>query len=303
MIPVPRLTLSNLLEMTLSLPDNVRNDPWRRSYALGVMVVKYFMGQEWAIKHLTPKLGAKGFLQVKTLNISDIQKQAFRAVDLGELLFNLQHVENFGECFSRLKGGDVESALAELDIARMLYINDQMFWFVERQQRSQTDYDFQAICENGILANIEAKCNLETPEVNLGTIKTSLKKARTQVPPDLPGIVFIKLPSQWIEEPNFVDNLAKLTNDFFRTTKRIVSAKYYAAPLYFDGARLGQGHRFIEFNSASHRFGDFHNWDLLKHWRPRPGRWNLLPKKWVRLVFFPHNDPRYDPGFKHEEAK
>jgi hypothetical protein len=190
------------------------------------------MGQEWTIKHLNPEMGGRGFLQLKSLDVSHLQIQSFRAIDLGELLFNLQHIENFDSCLSRLKGGDVESALAELDIARMLY-------------------------------------------------KTS----------------------QWIEGPNFIGDLAKLTNDFFRTTGRIVSAKYYAAPLFYDGGRIGQGHRFIEFNSTKHRFGNFHQWDLLTHWRPRSGHWNLLPKKWVRLVFFPHNDSHYEPGFRHEQAQ
>lgn len=283
---LPRITIRNLLNTVVSFPEEVRNDPWSRSYNLGLSVVKYFLGEDWLEKHIRPATGAKGFLQVD-LAAPEKEVQYFRTIDLGELLFNLQHIEGFDECVARLRGGDVESALAELDVGRMLYINDQMFWFVEPQGQTGNDYDFHVVYPGGIGACIEAKCNIETPEVNLSTIKNSLQKARTQLPENVPGIIFVKLPSQWLTAPEFERQSIGTAREFLRGTKRIVSVKYYVAPFYFVNGHLGQGHRFKEISNPQHRFDTSHNWDLLSHWVPPANEWNTLPRKYVRLVFFP----------------
>jgi hypothetical protein len=213
--------------------------------------------------------------------------QYFRTIDLGELLFNLQHIEGFDGCVARLKGGDVEPALAELDVARMLYINDQMFWFVEPQGKTGDDYDFLVLYPGGVGACIEAKCNIETPEVNLSTIKNSLQKARKQLPETAPGIIFVKLPAQWLSVPEFQRKSIETAMAFLRGTKKIVSVKYYVAPFHFVNGHLGQGHMFKEITNPQHRFDTSRNWDLLSHWIPPADEWNTLPRKYVRLVFFP----------------
>jgi hypothetical protein len=179
---LPRLTIRNLLNTVAGFPDEIKNDHWARSYALGLSVVKYFLGQPWIEEHLQPVSGATGFLQPDLDVDSNREIQYFRTIDLGELLFNLQHIEGFDSCIARLSGGAIESALAELDVARMLYINDQRFWFVEPQSRAGSDFDFRVIFQGGLVACIEAKCNLEIESFNTATIKNSLQKARTQLP-------------------------------------------------------------------------------------------------------------------------
>jgi len=99
--------------------------------------------------------GATGFLQ-PDLAAENREIQYFRTIHLGELLFNLQNIEGFDSCVARLKSGDVEATLAELDVARMLYINDQRFWFVERQNKAGSDFDFRVIFPGGQVACIEA---------------------------------------------------------------------------------------------------------------------------------------------------
>jgi hypothetical protein len=216
--------------------------------------------------------------------------QYFRTIDLGELLFNLQNIEGFDSCVARLKGSDVEATLAELDVARMLYINDQRFWFVERQNKAGSDFDFRVIYPGGQVACIEAKCNLETVAFNPATIRNALQKARTQLPQNEPGIIFVKLPSQWIAAPEFARQTTEIANAFLRGTGRVVSVKYYVAHFLFTGGTLGQGHVFKEITNQKHRFDNSRNWDLLTNWVPFPS-WNTMPRKYIRLVFFPDLEP------------
>jgi len=287
---LPRITVRNLLNTVLRFPLDVRGDPWSRSYHLGLSVVKYFLGEEWINRHLQPMDGAIGFLQ-PDLTADDREIQYFRTIDLGELLFNLQNIEGFDSCVARLKSGDIEPTLAELDVARMLYINDQRFWFVERQGTTGHDFDFRVIFPGGILGCIEAKCNVETEEFNPATIRNALQKARTQLPPNEPGIIFVKLPSQWVTTPEFARQTTEIANAFLRGTERIVSVKYYVAHFLYSGGTLGQGHVFKEITNLKHRFDSSRNWDLLTNWVPPLGVWNTMPKKYIRIVFFPDLEP------------
>jgi hypothetical protein len=286
----PRLTVRNLLNTWRGFPDQIRNDPWARSYTLGLSVVKYFLGEEWIFEHLQPQQSASGFLQPDLANPTNQEIQFFRTIDLGELLFNLQYIEGFDGCIKRLKGGDIQGSLAELDVARMLYINDQRFWFVERQKKKKMDFDFRVVFPGGLSACIEAKCNLETGVFNSATIKNALDQARTQLPASEPGIIFVKLPAQWITDPNFARKSIETAMTFMRGTQRIVSVKFYIAHFLQVNGILGQGHLFKELTNPGHRFDHTRDWSLLNNWNPPPS-WNTMPKKYIRLVFFPDLEP------------
>src|SRR5262245_28355877 len=134
MVALPRITVRNLLNTLVSVPPEIANDKWGRSYWLALSVIKYYLGEEWTIRHLEPKSGAKGFLK-PNLDVPEKEVQLFKAIDLGELLFNLQNIEGFDGCVSRLRGGDIEATLAELDVARMLYINDQLSGSLSRKDK------------------------------------------------------------------------------------------------------------------------------------------------------------------------
>ena len=285
-----RLTVRNLLNSYIAFVSNpeARDDPWARPYTLSLAVIRYFLGENWLTEHTEPGVGVRGFLR-PDIEADNHQVQFFKSIDLAELLFNLQHIEGFDGCLARLRGGDIEPTLAELDAARMLYINDHMFWFIEPQGKQGDDFDFRVILPGLRVANIEAKCNIETPTVNLKSIENALNKARRQLPSKQPGIVFLKLPPSWIDTPNFAPQAAQIATNVMRNSSRVVSVKYYVAPFFFQDGWLGQGHRFMEITSP-HQHGE--NWDLLKNWIPAPTALNKLPPKWVRMVFFSDRDWR-----------
>ena len=79
---------------------------------------------------------------------------------------------------------------------------------------------------------------IEATEFSVRTIDATLEHARSQLPNDRPGIVFLKLPPRWLEMPRFAEICVAVARDFLRTTRRVVSVKYYTSPVTFVGGTL-----------------------------------------------------------------
>jgi hypothetical protein len=135
------------------------------------------------------------------------------------------------------------------------------------------------------------RLSIETPDIHFATIKNSLSKARKQLPEGQPGIIFVKLPAQWVLQPNFAKPSIILAERFAKSSDRVASVVYCAAPFHFVDGKLGQGHLFKEVPNPKNPFDVRHKWDLLNNWVPRGDGWNRMPPKWVRLVFFPSKEP------------
>jgi hypothetical protein len=137
MATYPKITVQHLLDTYLSFPDGIRQDLGASSFTITLLVVKYYLGEDWLKTHLRPLVSRPEFTRLQLADPAELQNakriyiQSFKTVDLGELLFSLQEVDGFCECITRMKTERfVETGLAELDFVRMLYINDQKFRFI-----------------------------------------------------------------------------------------------------------------------------------------------------------------------------
>lgn len=119
-------------------------------------------------------------------------------------LLNLQHINGFDACITQMRGdGDkIESTCAELDFGRFLYIHNVGFRFVAPQMTKGSDYDFEIVYPDALVVAADAKCKLETAAIEPGGVKKSLRRTREQLPKDRPGIVFVKIPQRWIDDPD-----------------------------------------------------------------------------------------------------
>jgi hypothetical protein len=143
------------------------------------------------------------------------------------------------------------------------------------------------IYPNGLVVSGGAKCKVEATEFG---IDDTLEKARRQLPDDRPGIVFVKVPPKWMDIPHFGDTCVAVARDFLRTTRRVVSVKYYAAPLAsIDGMTRIQ-HAFMEVSNPITDFGNFQNWDIFC--MNMPAEWNGMPPWWQRIMFYPDGEVR-----------
>jgi hypothetical protein len=172
-----------------------------------------------------------------------------------------------------MRAGPVEATFAEFDFARFLYLHDIAFRFVAPSGVKGKDYDFAIRYVDGRNACADAKCRLEGTEVRAEAIKNSLSKARSNnLPPDAPGVIFVKVPQTWLEKEHVRKGIYAAVHEFLRDTRRVVSVVVYATVVMevSEQKMTLLRHRFHEFLNSSHRFDKTKHWALFKRRADRP---------------------------------
>jgi hypothetical protein len=216
----------------------------------------------------------------------------YRLIDLAEILINLQDVRGFNGCLKKLRGGDIEGTYAELDLGRLLYAYKVPFSYVTTTRVKRADYDVEIKFPDGIIACTEAKCKVESTDFNARKVFDSLEYARSQLPDNRPGIVFVKVPQHWLNQPNFRPLLQEAAANFLQDSHNIVSIKYYVShlsfephPLFKEGV-LRHQHAHEEISNPTNLFDTSRDWKLFYHVDVPPD-WHGMPPHWKRILFYP----------------
>jgi hypothetical protein len=260
---------------------------------LGLGVLRVFLGMDWLNNYVLDGAPNKNIFTMDEGDVALVEKTRFQVTDLAEVLFNLQSVSGFYECVDRLKRGDIEGTVAELDLGRMLFIHKVRFRYVVPILKKGADYDVEIEFPNGIVACADAKCKIEGREFSARTLENTLQHARKQLPTDRPGIIFIKHPQEWHDLPDFPEQAQTIATNFLRKTRRIVSVKYYVQPILFTDGFLIHRHGYKEYSNPTTRFGDMINWNLFRtslHSQNLGG----MPDHWQRIILFPDGLPDND---------
>jgi hypothetical protein len=121
--------------------------------------------------------------------------------------------------------------------------------------------------------------------IRADTVRNSLDKARrNNLPPDKPGIIFVKVPQTWFEQHAVRKRICEVVEKFLRVTKRVVSVVVYATVVMeVPGQQMMlMRHRFHEFLNPSHRFDVGKAWALFKDFKV-PEEWQGVHPKWVSV--------------------
>jgi hypothetical protein len=182
------------------------------------MRIRGYMGDDWAIAHLT-EFGRKKNKSIEMFgNEQNFKETKYfqRTRTLAEMFYNFQRVEGIKEKAKLLTTEDIESALAELEGAKMLLEAGRKIRFVVPSNQKGKDYDVETYMPDGTLVACEMKCKTETTVFSDDTIAKTIKKANDQLPKDIPSTVFMKIPGEWVKKPNFAwimsDALGKAFN-------------------------------------------------------------------------------------------
>lgn len=280
-----RMRLEHLQKAHAELKSNPTLSGQDTSFALACGVLRNFLGENWIDRHFAPE-GKKGFLTIDESSPQAKEVSGFRLIELSEVLFNLQDAPGFDECILKMRNGDIEGTYAELDFARMLYLNRVPFRFVVPQGIKKSDYDFEILYPNNVVACADAKCKIEATEYTENGLRNVLNEGRKQLPNDLPGIVFVKVPARWIADPAFLESSINVARRFLGGVRRIVSVKFYASPLTLRDGVMFHTHAYKEISNMKTDFGDNINWDIFKKHILPPER-NGMPEHWQRILFFP----------------
>jgi hypothetical protein len=262
----------------------ITDDPHIRLYHTARYILAEVFGEDWINENVGPASAPGDFLKNAFANETDAAAHFMRVTTLAEMILNLQRISGYSDCASQLETvAQIESTFAELEVGKLLYLYGIPFEFNTRTFVKTEDYDLHIWCRNGREAFADTKCKLETGAPSENTILNSLKQARTQLPPRQPGIVFLKVPRAWIEDENYTAALAEIAIGFMRTTRRVVSVKFYTTSVPVDADSMGEVIAVREITTPRTDFGAGLDWNLFPNVAVDPGAL-MVGADWFRLA-------------------
>ncbi len=210
-------------------------------------VLNSFLGAKWIDKHLDPKNSRSNFFR---FNCKVSEDQTYvgqsRIYMLAEMILNLSHIPGFSSvCKRMMDASNVEPTYAEFEVGAMLHRNGIPFRFVEACGVKGLDYDIEFI-RGGLKYCADAKCKLETTRQSIPTLYNLLRRASRQMPRDAPGVVFVKIPQNWVKAGTLIPevNTLQVAHDFLRNTNSgVVSIIFYVSAIFNEE----QNHERIQF--------------------------------------------------------
>jgi hypothetical protein len=266
---------------------DTRGDHFGASFLLCHTIVRVFMGDEWIKKYVNHTTVKKPsiFTQIDS-PLLDKHKAITNYTRLAENLYNLQDNYGFYECIDRLRTGDIDGAFAELEFGGMLRRNKLLFRFVVPSGIMGNDYDIDILHPSGIIICADAKCKIETTAFSRSTIETTLGQARKQFPKDRPCMVFIKIPSSWMEIPNWKQELGDAARKFLRARPRFLSVKYYAIHWVMGPRHVTVRLGYSEVSNVTTTLGNNIDWRIFHE------EWSGRAPWWQPIVYFPDGRAR-----------
>jgi hypothetical protein len=112
----------------------------------------------------------------------------------------------------------------------------------------------------------DIKCKIEGSNYAKASLLNSLKKAQKQLPSNQPGIVFVKVPQQWVDlttgNIGVGTDMSETLTNFFQRTKRIVLVVFYVK-LTFPGPQGTYIHYVaLERENPQSRYAQDRSWRL-----------------------------------------
>lgn len=274
---------------TERFPPAVRADPAATRISQAAAILRHFVGAEWVDTYVFKRANhhpASDYLHI-TMIPNDEQKERVRRLqDFAEALFNLQGATGFYERVEELKKGEVESTVAEFEVARLLAIHEVPFRFIKPSGvEGGVNYDLEVAYPDGRIACADAKCRLESTEIRPETLRHVFKHGCKQLPSDQPGIIFLKVPAKWIQTRGMRQAFEAEIRRCLRGTGRLVSIIPFALvpTLTDDQTMVWVDFRHHEYLSTNHRFRHIaQDWTLLPD-IDLPPDWDGLPKGWARV--------------------
>jgi hypothetical protein len=263
----------------------VEDSPALRGYWLARILLTEVFGETWVRDFVCPSQ-FKTFLLNNAASDFEVTVHLIRVVHLAEMLWNSQSIPGYGPCIKQLRTpGQIESTYAELDIARLMIATGIKFVFNERRQQKGRDFDLLITFPTGLKVCGETKCKVESTTASEQTIISSLEDARNRnLPSDQPGIIFAKVPADWIRDDAGAELLNNAANRFLTTAPNIVSVKFFTSTVMSDGVKTREALSWYELPNADNRFDPHGDWRLFPRAWESSSEWNGMPPHWKRIM-------------------
>jgi hypothetical protein len=227
-----RLSLESLLGIYDDLPIDWHprvTTASAKAYRFALLVIGIFVGVDWLNLHILNENVPSSFFRKDPSDPITLDIHMRRVVELGEMIFNFQNVPGFEACIQQLRDSQIEPTVAEMEVAKLLRFAAARFRFVTPAKKLGSDYDLEVLLPHDEVIAADTKCKIQSTTLSKTSLRNSLDRARKQLPPDRPGLIFVKVPPNWILSPGARRSLGHSVRAFFRSTKRVVSIKVYCA--------------------------------------------------------------------------
>lgn len=212
------LSADTLDEIAGKLSSEAQPGTARFNYTINAVIIRYFLGDDWFREHLLPDAHPESFFRPDFSNQEVDPTYSALTLELAENLLNLQGVPGFGQCLEHMALRQMQSGLAELQIGQILTLCGVPFRYVEDGETTTVDLVFRT--RSGIDGLGEIKCKYEKAEYSDNTLRDALATARKQIGKGNAGVVFVKIPTSWVDVSGpIADEAPKI-----RLPSRIVAA-------------------------------------------------------------------------------
>ena len=186
-------------------------------YGLARYVLDRKLGRRWLEQHLRTPAAEGGYFDPAEGTVFEVFEHQARVGYLADVLLNLQNIPAATARFERLANDErnLESSIGELEGAVFLYRAGFKFEFVQETGQRGRDFDVRILLPNGSAINCEMKCKLRSTALTMNTIKRSLDDARSQLPSQEPGLIFVRIPGRWTSEPSMLPIIDRTIRRFF----------------------------------------------------------------------------------------
>jgi hypothetical protein len=198
-------------------------------FGMATEYLRLAIGNEWTnevafAQHTVvtrPRRSARGFMRSESVETADRFRHQQRVLRLAELVANLQTVEGLHARIDDLRAGKLEDTLAELEVAAFLQRRGLAFRFVTRSGHKGSDYDGELRLGDGSRVPCEVKCKVESTSVTKTGVLNSLNDARKQLPPNELGLIYLKIPEDWLPELSSI--VTPTATEFLERTSRVIA--------------------------------------------------------------------------------
>jgi len=184
-------------------------------------LLRHLIDNEWVNQSIFNQHPTREKKNLDAFNFFNSEETGFvwqnRIFFLAERIYNLRKVENFELIRNDILNGELVSRFAEIEIGAHLMRRGIKFKFIEPSGEKTQDFDLKLIGKTEI--NCEIKHKIESTKVSINTIKNTLSKANKQLPKSKPGIIFLKIPFDWIKDRDFKKMLFSVITPFFKRNK------------------------------------------------------------------------------------
>ncbi len=205
-----------------ALRDKLRNENYGIQWQLiSEYLIEEALGTAWMEKNLSLDAPRTAPLNQKLDQFARDLDHHMTCTRLGHMLYLLKDSPGFDKLLADAATRDFEPVFFEMYAAALLKENGYPVRFVSPTGQKGQDYDLQ-VEVGGTLAAVEVKTRRNGLVKDVTTLSNTLKKAKKQLPDDIPSIICIALSTEYLDSGRHAEEeIEKVIDAFLRGTKQI----------------------------------------------------------------------------------